>query len=170
MPKRHIAAHLWLHKNANNEDLMTSSFSNRKTPGVYITEMSAFPPSIIGVQTAVPAFVGYTEKAEVDGKSVLNQPAPITSMSDFETKFGGAYKGAFRLTLVTDPARIAQREFDLFVPGAPVKYLNLDDPALRFNLHPSMKLFFANGGANCYVVSVGSYAAAPAKEALLAGL
>ena len=39
--------------------------ATRRTPGVYITELAAFPPSIVGVQTAVPAFIGYTEKAEM---------------------------------------------------------------------------------------------------------
>ena len=33
------------------------------TPGVYIEEKSAFPSSAVQVATAVPAFVGYTEKA-----------------------------------------------------------------------------------------------------------
>ena len=34
-----------------------------KTPGVYIVEKSAFPNSVVQVATAVPAFIGYTEKA-----------------------------------------------------------------------------------------------------------
>ena len=39
-----------------------------KTPGVYIVEKSAFPNSVVEVATAVPAFVGYTEKASNKGK------------------------------------------------------------------------------------------------------
>ena len=31
-----------------------------KTPGVYISEPDSFPPAIVGVETAVPAFIGYT--------------------------------------------------------------------------------------------------------------
>ena len=42
-----------------------------KTPGVYIEEIDAFPPSIVGVETAVPVFIGYTAKAERKGRSVL---------------------------------------------------------------------------------------------------
>jgi phage tail sheath protein FI len=41
-----------------------------KTPGVYVTELDAFPPALVGVQTAVPAFIGYTEKAVANGQSV----------------------------------------------------------------------------------------------------
>ena len=33
------------------------------TPGVYIEEISVFPPSVAAVATAIPAFIGYTEKA-----------------------------------------------------------------------------------------------------------
>ena len=34
-----------------------------KTPGVYIEEIPKFPPSVAPVATAIPAFIGYTEKA-----------------------------------------------------------------------------------------------------------
>ena len=36
-----------------------------KTPGVYIEEKNVFPNSIVALPTAVPAFIGYTEKAEL---------------------------------------------------------------------------------------------------------
>lgn len=138
-----------------------------KTSGVYIVQPSDFPPSIVSVQTAVPAFVGYTQNAESNGRPVLNQPVQITSMADFESTFGGPYQGTFHLSPATDPAH----KFDFLVPTASGgQYLDLDDPALRFHLYASMKLFFGNGGADCYVVSVGNYATAPTKEALLAGL
>ena len=61
-----------------------------KTPGVYIIEESAFPSSVVQVATAVPAFIGYTEKADNQGKSLSNKPWCITSMSDFRTYYGGA--------------------------------------------------------------------------------
>ena len=35
-----------------------------KTPGVYIVEKNAFPNSVVEVETAVPAFIGYTENAK----------------------------------------------------------------------------------------------------------
>ncbi|MBE9013433.1 hypothetical protein IQ250_24885, partial [Pseudanabaenaceae cyanobacterium LEGE 13415] len=38
-----------------------------KTPGVYIEEISKFPPSIAEVATAIPVFIGYTEKVIIDG-------------------------------------------------------------------------------------------------------
>ena len=33
------------------------------TPGVYIQEIPTIPSSVAAVDTAIPAFVGYTEKA-----------------------------------------------------------------------------------------------------------
>ncbi len=35
---------------------------NYKTPGVYVEETAKFPPSVAQVETAIPAFIGYTEK------------------------------------------------------------------------------------------------------------
>lgn len=61
-----------------------------KTPGVYIVEKNAFPNSVVEVATAVPAFIGYTEKAENGGKSLSMVPWRITSMSEFRQYFGGA--------------------------------------------------------------------------------
>ena len=68
-----------------------------KTPGVYIVEKNAFPPSVVAVETAVPAFVGYTERAEFKGKPLANVPFKVTSMSEFETAFGGPAKPRFRI-------------------------------------------------------------------------
>ena len=69
-----------------------------KTPGVYIVEESAFPSSVVEVATAVPAFIGYTEKADNQGRSLANRPWRITSMSEYHAYFGGAPKPLFRLS------------------------------------------------------------------------
>ena len=39
-----------------------------KTPGVFIEEIPKFPPSIAPVETAIPAFIGYTQKADDVGR------------------------------------------------------------------------------------------------------
>ena len=62
----------------------------RKTPGVYVTELDAFPPSVVGIQTAVPAFIGYTQTATLSGKPIPNKPIRIGSLADYEQIFGGA--------------------------------------------------------------------------------
>src|SRR5690606_26798968 len=65
-----------------------------KTPGVYVEEISKFPPSVAQVETAVPAFIGYTEMAEVDGVDYhaegIIKPIKIGSLPEYEFFFGGA--------------------------------------------------------------------------------
>jgi phage tail sheath protein FI len=59
-----------------------------KTPGVYIIEKNAFPNSVVEVATAVPAFVGYTQKAENKGNTLIKKPWRITSMAEFHQYYG----------------------------------------------------------------------------------
>ena len=110
------------------------------TPGVYIEEKSAFPSYAVQVATAVPAFVGYTEKALRSNKSILNKPTRVTSLGEFHLYFGGAPKTTFS---------VAADEKTGFAVSV--------DAASKFNLYRSMRLFFANGGSLCYIVSVGDY-------------
>lgn len=79
-----------------------------KTPGVYIVEKNAFPPSVVAVETAVPAFVGYTQWAEFKGKPLANVPFKVTSMSEFETAFGGPPEPAFAIAgpMTVDGAKV----------------------------------------------------------------
>ena len=75
-----------------------------KTPGVYIIEESAFPSSVVEVATAVPAFIGYTEKADNKGKALSNMAWRITSLAEYTTYFGGAPKPTFTLEDPPSPA------------------------------------------------------------------
>lgn len=68
-----------------------------KTPGVYIVERNAFPNSVVEVETAVPAFIGYTEKASNKGKPLTNTPWLIQSMTEYLEYFGGAPEPEFRI-------------------------------------------------------------------------
>lgn len=56
---------------------------NYKTPGVYVEEISKFPASVVGVATAIPVFVGYTE---VPYKK--NQAVKVASLVDYKAKYG----------------------------------------------------------------------------------
>ena len=148
---------------------MPTAYKNRTTPGVYITELDAFPPSIVGVQTAVPAFIGYTEFAEINGRPVSNMAIKVGSLADFELYFGGLYEAVYDIRHVPDPDKTS---YDFSVkcpigspacppPGSPPGdyfYYSLhSEPPYIFNLYHSMRLFYANGGGNCYVVSVNSF-------------
>lgn len=122
-----------------------------KTPGVYIVEKNAFPNSVVEVATAVPAFIGYTEKADNKGKSLLNKPWRITSMSDYHNYFGFSATPEFEIAEKPDDEAV---EADFSISG---KEYVLNQTAGNYLLYNSMRLFFQNGGGPCYVVSVGDY-------------
>ena len=64
--------------------------SNFRTPGVYIQEVSTLPASIAAVETAIPAFIGYTQYAGgVGDNSLQNTPTRISSLLDYQQIFGG---------------------------------------------------------------------------------
>ena len=152
-----------------------------KTPGVYIVEKNAFPNSVVEVATAVPAFIGYTEKASNGGKSLANKAWRITSMAEFQNYYGFAPQPVFDITEsgggasgepaaggepgAVPPAPAADPPPPAAGGGVPPEedfsfngksYL-LDQTAGRYILYSCMRLFFQNGGGPCYIVSVGNY-------------
>ncbi len=112
-----------------------------KTPGVYIKEVSVFPPSVAEVETAIPAFIGYTEKAVEKGEDLTNKPKRIKSLVEYELFFGGSPRPN-SLTVTLDAS------------NTPTKIAVVHD----YILYYSLRLFFDNGGGDCYIVSVGAYA------------
>ena len=68
-----------------------------KTPGVYIVEKNAFPNSVVEVATAVPAFIGYTQKASNGGTPLKGKPWRIASMAEYQRYFGGAPDPVFSI-------------------------------------------------------------------------
>ncbi len=75
-----------------------------KTPGVYIKELNAFPNSVVEVATAVPAFIGYTEKADNKGTTLHKVPWSISSMAEYITYFGGPPPATFNVSAITAAA------------------------------------------------------------------
>ena len=68
-----------------------------KTPGVHIVEKNAFPSSVVAVETAVPAFVGYTQRADNAGNGLARQPWRIGSLAEYEHFFGDPAQARFSL-------------------------------------------------------------------------
>lgn len=133
-----------------------------KTPGVYIVEKNAFPNSVVEVATAVPAFIGYTEKALNGNKSLTNQPMRISSMSEFHNYFGFAPLPMFALA---EAAAAGDNSF--IVAG---KHYELNHDSGKNLLYYAMMLFYQNGGGPCYIVSVGNYADDIEGAKLMAGI
>ena len=94
------------------------------TPGVYVEEFDRGPKPIEGVGTAMPVFIGFSEKAQsseiVDGELVtsdlMGKATLVTNWSQYIERFGGFVQG-------------------IYMPQAVYGY-------------------FMNGGSRAYVVSV----------------
>jgi phage tail sheath protein FI len=119
------------------------------TPGVYVEEISKFPPSITAVQTAIPAFIGYTQIAKKDGQSLINVPLRISSLLEFESYYGTAQPEEHLLTTIEDEAGTTR--YNVSLPDTQAK------PASKHLLYYAMQQFFDNGGGPCYIISVGTY-------------
>ena len=131
-----------------------------RTPDVYVEEISVFPPSVAEVETAIPAFIGYTERAtKIVLNDLLTRPTKIYSFAEYEQYFGMPAAPAIAVTLTaTDTGFSAV----------------VSPPVTNFLLYYAVKMYFDNGGGKCYIVSVGVYGVpvAPAIEIapLTAGL
>ncbi len=124
--------------------------SSYKTPGVYLEEIVKFPPSVAQVETAIPAFIGYTQKATNKIKGDLKSvPTRITSLLEYETYFGKAKPETSIQVTINDK----------LVNGVEDRTIVVDQPSTRqpFLMYYSMQMYFANGGGPCYIVSAGRY-------------
>jgi len=130
-----------------------------RAPDVYVEEISTFPPSVADVDTAIPAFIGYTDTAtkNVDGDLTL-KPTRISSFKEFETYYGLPRAEDIHMAVDADAT-------GMFPSAAQVT-----PPDISFLLYYAVKLYFNNGGGQCYVVSVGDYSGSIASDRLLAGL
>ncbi|MDD9716283.1 phage tail sheath C-terminal domain-containing protein [Dinoroseobacter sp. PD6] len=114
--------------------------AQEKTPGVYIKELPAFPNSVVEVPTAVPVFIGYTERAMRGTTNVTNMPIRLTSMAEYMKIFGMGPTPEYTFA-VDDAGKIT---------------LTAEANSL-YNLFNGMRLFFDNGGGPCWIVSIGNY-------------
>ena len=120
-----------------------------KIPGVYVQEITTLPPSVAAVATAIPAFLGYTQlTTNADGDSLINQPVRIPDQLTYEAVFGFG-----------PPTSVSEVTLD--AAGA---FLS-SDLEMRYYLYDAIRLFYANGGGECYVVSTGGYSFDGAGEA-----
>ena len=120
-----------------------------RVPGVYVEEVTTFPPSVAPVETALPAFIGYTAKRP-ERPLAAGDPGPtaeadrpiqairIGSLLAFEELFGRGVPAVIE-EIVLDENR-------QFVRAALTQ---------TFYLYDAVQLFYANGGGDCYIVSVG---------------
>lgn len=116
-----------------------------KTPDVYVEEIPIFPPSVAEVETAIPAFIGYTQiaKHQADNDLIL-KPTKIYSLKEYEQHYGFPQADDIALTVA-----------DNGTGGFTVT--SFTKPDVKYLMYYSLKMFFDNGGGPCYIVSVGTY-------------
>ena len=122
----------------------TNLIPRLKTPGVYVEEIPKLPPSIAQVETAIPAFIGYTEKmTDNRGQTLLNEPTRITSMLEYIRFFGGA---AVEENLIVKINVSGDVNGEIGEGGRS-----------KFQMYYGLQLYFDNGGGPCWIVSIGDY-------------
>jgi phage tail sheath protein FI len=128
-------------------------------PDVYVQEIKVFPPSVAEVETAIPAFIGYTQMARKDADNDLNlKPTKIYSMTQYEQYFGKTRSVGCDIA-ITEVDGVKQARVTAPVPPIP-GYVFFSD----YLLYDAVKLYFDNGGGKCYIVSVGLQSA-PGEDA-----
>lgn len=123
-----------------------------KTPGVYVTEADAFGGSVLQVPSSEAAFIGCTANGPARDGAGRVEPVVlrVESLNDFQEQCGGPWPNSFTVAASGAVTRIA--------------------PPFPYILYDCVRLFFANGGQACYVVSVGNYDQVPTKAQFVAGL
>lgn len=123
-------------------------------------ESPHLPPVIEGVETALPAFIGYTERAtDQQPDDLRNVPKRLESLAEFERYFGQSPDESRSLRVeIRQTTRTAGRPYDPADVATTQVTAEVDGAARSgYRLADALRLFFANGGGPCVVVSVGEY-------------
>ena len=120
-------------------------------PDVYVQEQSGLSAPELSSADTVAAFIGHTEKGP------LLTPTRIRSLWEYEKLFGQAELTRFDVVVDTRS-------------GETASYTLTSPPRLAYYMYHSVQLYFANGGGECQVVSVGTHDDTIEVDQLLAGL
>jgi len=124
-----------------------------KTPGVYIEEIPKFPPSIAAVETAIPAFIGYTQTDTDQVAHDLHlKPTRIASMVEYEKYFGNAQPEVDINVEITETQDSVGNTLTINALASLA-----ETARSRHIMYYALQMFFANGGVACYIVSVELY-------------
>jgi hypothetical protein len=146
-----------------------------QTPGVYIEETSHLFPSIAQVETAIPVFIGYTEKSEEEGAALPSEiidgitvtlPRRVTSLTEYEQYFGRD-----TLQAITVQINEAYTPVARLLKSVSQKQSIVVTASAVATMYNHMQVYFGNGGINCFIICVGYSATGSIAAAnLLAGL
>jgi phage tail sheath protein FI len=116
-----------------------------RNPEIWFGGISVIPPPVVEVETALPAFIGYTAKATSKvAMDLILVPTLINSMREFENFFGLPYDNEITITIHKN----SDNEFSVY---------SFKEVTLKYLLYYSVKIYFENGGGPCYILSVDTY-------------
>lgn len=151
---------------------MPLNFNTLKTPGVYIDEVSLLPPSVAAVETAVPAFIGYTgtpTNSDLNYDTDIKLKAiKIFSLGEYEEYFGKPQNEKdnfqiileFKIPKLKDENNITSEEILAArskITLEPQKVGDNDKSPSPHIMHYAVQWYFRNGGGPCYIISVDQY-------------
>jgi uncharacterized protein len=113
-----------------------------KSPAIYVTEKPNLPMSVVGVATAIPAFIGPTQKAGLNNE-LQNQVVKITTLTEYISLFGTATAQPFSVNVASNENQ------EVSVAVQPTAKVSIP-------MYYNIQMFFNNGGNICYVVSTGT--------------
>lgn len=123
---------------------------NFSTPGVFVEEITTFPPSVAPVATAIPAFIGYTEKTQTAaGATLVGVSRRITSLLEYEALYGRTAPEALSVVV---RKRVGANGALI---GVNVSFATPPPPVPTSLMYYAMQHYFANGGGPCYIHSIG---------------
>jgi len=126
-----------------------------QAPGVFVEEIRTLPAAVAQVESAIPVFIGYTEKADnVIPGDLFYTAKRISSFSDFERFYGRGSRHALAKVVLDRDYNVIKAE----LATGP------------FLLYESLRHYFENGGGNCYIISIGNYYRSVQKADFIRGL
>lgn len=132
------------------------------TPGVFNDTTTREMIEITEPSSAVAVFIGSTSRAVGDaGESLSLTPTRVSSVLDFERRFGVIVAEPVRAVLRSDP-----------VAPAGVRIISIE-PSTGTPVGPlawAVRHYFDSGGLDCFVVSVGDSASGATAADLIAGV
>jgi phage tail sheath protein FI len=125
--------------------------------------LSTAPEVIKPIGTAIPAFIGYTPKADLHGHSYFNIPVKVSSFSEFKKIF--LFDQSLNENQDKKPYHPSYHLVEQNEVHALGKYIHIDekpyavlpDPTSIYYFYNCIRHFFQNGGVEAYIVSVGPY-------------
>lgn len=100
-----------------------------KAPGVYVQEIATLPPSVAEVSTAIPAFIGRTQRG--------TDPARISSFIEYQALFGAVQSSTYSVRVTTG--------------STPALTLTRATENVPTTLYYYLSHYFTNGGGPCWI-------------------